>query len=605
MPFFHRYSPNTSTDNLNSIFHFILFGILLLSLGVIKLFLVHGISFSAACSSYDDLLFIKLAQSIISGNWLGQYNETTLIKGPFYPIWIALAYKLNIPLFLSQQILYCISCITFILYLQGIEKNKIILIIIYCVILFNPMSFPPTAMRSTVNTALLIFIVSFAIGTVININSGWLKQLVPSFYLGVALSAFWLTREEGVWILPFLILLFFTSFYLQISNKHNFKKISLFILPFFILIVSYLCISMINKIYYNTFTVIELNDNAFKSAYGSILRVKQDNSRSFVPVSKKNLSKLYNASPSFNELKHYFEGNAGKSWEIGQIFYTLKEQYTHNKLNTNFKNYITSFLHHDKSEVWQKMWANITPDDSDISGGHFIWAFRSAVKSAGYYTEHNSCTDLNCKSTINLQLTKYYLRLAKEIDIACKNGTLDCYSERKSLMSPWQNQYLYPLVKTFFYSFYYISNFFDYKISPFYLNSYGSEASLKLYSKITNEEIPNIPSNYDTKKYIRKINILNFTGWLYHIIIPYFAFTAIFLHLIITFTNIKKLFTNLNFLIATSLLLSIFTLLFGLSLIHITSFPGIVSRYLAPLYPALLIYIYFIAKGTFEKLQLP
>ncbi len=39
--------------------------------------------------SHDDLLFIRLAQNLAQGQWLGPYDNLTLSKGPFYPLWIA------------------------------------------------------------------------------------------------------------------------------------------------------------------------------------------------------------------------------------------------------------------------------------------------------------------------------------------------------------------------------------------------------------------------------------------------------------------------------------------------------------------------------------
>ncbi|HEX9011945.1 MAG TPA: hypothetical protein VF813_00460, partial [Anaerolineaceae bacterium] len=49
-------------------------------------------------AGHDDLLFIKLASNILHGSWLGSYNQFTLIKGPFYPIFIDLSFLSGFPL---------------------------------------------------------------------------------------------------------------------------------------------------------------------------------------------------------------------------------------------------------------------------------------------------------------------------------------------------------------------------------------------------------------------------------------------------------------------------------------------------------------------------
>src|SRR6187455_389522 len=61
-------------------------------------------------AGHDDVLFLRLAESILSGDWLGRYSEMTLIKGCGYPLWIALMAALGIPLLFSQQLLYIIAC---------------------------------------------------------------------------------------------------------------------------------------------------------------------------------------------------------------------------------------------------------------------------------------------------------------------------------------------------------------------------------------------------------------------------------------------------------------------------------------------------------------
>ncbi|MGA7280045.1 MAG: hypothetical protein WBW79_19070, partial [Desulfocapsaceae bacterium] len=80
-----------------------------------KLWLVTAHYLMATTTPHDDLLFVSQAHDILGGNWLGTYNQLTLIKGPFYPLFIALSYYLNIPLLLSQQLLYLSACVLTVL----------------------------------------------------------------------------------------------------------------------------------------------------------------------------------------------------------------------------------------------------------------------------------------------------------------------------------------------------------------------------------------------------------------------------------------------------------------------------------------------------------
>ncbi|MER2528799.1 MAG: hypothetical protein ABTR07_12795, partial [Candidatus Competibacter denitrificans] len=64
-----------------------------------KLWLVSDQGLVAfAHAAHDDLLFVRLANYLIQLEWLGPYNNLTLIKGPFYPLWIAITFLIGIPL---------------------------------------------------------------------------------------------------------------------------------------------------------------------------------------------------------------------------------------------------------------------------------------------------------------------------------------------------------------------------------------------------------------------------------------------------------------------------------------------------------------------------
>ena len=68
---------------------------------------------------YDDQLMISQAKEIVSGNWLGNYNHLTLVKGFFYPFYLSLSNFLGI----SYTTLLTISFIGIsILFMYSIKK---------------------------------------------------------------------------------------------------------------------------------------------------------------------------------------------------------------------------------------------------------------------------------------------------------------------------------------------------------------------------------------------------------------------------------------------------------------------------------------------------
>ena len=70
---------------------------------------------------------MRLAASLIQGQWLGIYDNLTLAKGAFYPIWIAVSFWLGIPLVLAQQLLYAAACLTAVLAIKPLFRSSLVL----------------------------------------------------------------------------------------------------------------------------------------------------------------------------------------------------------------------------------------------------------------------------------------------------------------------------------------------------------------------------------------------------------------------------------------------------------------------------------------------
>ena len=108
----------------------------------IKIWLVSGQTLCAlGWNIHDDMLFLNLASALIEGNWLGRYTQITLVKGPFYPLWIAAIHFLSIPLLLAQHLLYVTACIIFGISVRPLLRNTPVVILLFSSLLFNPMSY--------------------------------------------------------------------------------------------------------------------------------------------------------------------------------------------------------------------------------------------------------------------------------------------------------------------------------------------------------------------------------------------------------------------------------------------------------------------------------
>lgn len=355
-------------------------------------------------SGYDDRLFLTLAQNLLESGWLGRFSHLTLAKGPFYPIWIAVVFLFGIPLIFSHQLLYAFACMVFTLAVRPLVKRPVVLLIFFTVLLFNPMSYSGQIMdrpfREGIYPALTLLVLGSATGLLTRRGQG-LKKLLPwSVGLGLSLSAFYLTREEGVLIMPSLLLIIsFAAVSIWVARREGrVRALLLCALPFCVLLASIGAISEVNRIYYGAFTTVELKSPAFKAAYGALTRVRHGKWHPMVPVPKDVRERVYKVSPAFAELRQYLDGDLGKAWTVNSCLY-------------------------------------LSVCD-DVTGGWFVWLFRESVAATGHYESAKTARD-------------YYRRLAMEVNGACKDGRLECGPERASLSPPWDNRYLRPLLGVF------------------------------------------------------------------------------------------------------------------------------------------------------------
>ncbi len=412
-------------------------GILIL----IKLWLVLDQPLLAlADASKDDLLFIRLADYLTRFDWLGPYDNLTLVKGPFYPLWIAAAFLAGVPLLLSQQLLYVAACLVTERALQPLIASRPWRMAIFVLLLFNPVTFTwqlTRVLRDGLYPGLVLLVVGAAIGLFARRHeparclAGW------AVTCGSATAAFWLTREEGVWILPVLApLLIWTLAVVVFSNWRDWRKIAVVVLPLALPILAIQVVSMVNWAHYGVYAAVELKTSEFEAAYGALTRVRPVEYKLQVPVTKETRLRIYKESAAFAELQPSFEREG---------FWTLRAVGRENH-----------------------------PSGADeIGGGWFMWALRDAVTEAGHFGS-------------GAQAAGFFQRLATEVNTACQEKRLDCLAERASLTPPWRSEYLAPVIEQIVSGLSILATFSQ--VSPDPVPSTGSPAHLLLFQDLTREQ---------------------------------------------------------------------------------------------------------------------
>lgn len=324
---------------------------------------------------HDDALFWWNAYHILQGDWLGSYTQMTLAKGPGFPLFLTANAILGVPVTLSIALLYIFACVLIANTLRDLGINKYFVLTIFAIILFHPALFPVRIIRDNIYPALSLIIISGAIRLIFAPLPQDLRlvRIVP---YGLALGLFWITREEGVWIIPGLMILLLLKIF-QLRNQNFSIKEVVTRFTFFTLVAAVFVssIALINYHNYGKFEVVDFKGNAYSNAVKSLNSVDVRSELRYLPVSFAKRQEIYKVSPTFAQLKDFFEVT-GKGWTSpGCAIYS---------------------------------WTC-----GDYAGGWFAWALRDAVASKGYYESP-------------VRAAEFYKSITKEIETACYSGIIKC-----------------------------------------------------------------------------------------------------------------------------------------------------------------------------------
>lgn len=331
---------------------------------------------------HDDALFWSQAENLISGHWLGLYNQLTLLKGPGFSFFTAINALVGVPITLSIAIMYLFSCLLLAETFNKIMVSKIIVLLVFGLTLFHPALFPVGIIRDNIISSLVLIFISVLI-RIVFLKRNKYEVLWIVFY-GFLFGLFWITREDSVWIIPgslFLVL----SRLIKSKKEGRPLKVILAPLAFFVItsIIFINLVSFINLYKYGVFETIEIKGTVFTRVIKDLDGVVAGPSIPFVPVPFAKRELIYKVSPTFLKMKDYFEKD-GLGWTVyGCSFYPQA--------------------------------------CGDYAAGWFLFALRDAIASVGGYD--------NPAHAIRL-----YNNISDEIEVACRNKIITCKPNLLPLM---------------------------------------------------------------------------------------------------------------------------------------------------------------------------
>ena len=379
----------------------LIFAVMVL-MGLVKQFLVYNLPIMAVPKGiHDDWIMVHLADTLRSGQWLGEYNDLTLTKGMFFPFYLAVLNFLHLSYLNVTALLYTISCMVFVYGLRPLLKKNWALLALYTALLWNPVSYSLQAFQRVYRNSISYIQVLLIFGGFLAVylrrkepvkkHTGWILAAAAG------LVSFFYTREDAIWIIPFLMV--FAAVYLgslfgiwrkDRQTKAFAAKVLLAALPFLCLWGAGQLIAGQNEKYYNIRVTNELQSGGFSEMYKTMMAVKPEEEIPGVTMTNEKIARMCEASPTLKELEPYIISS--KEYWAGGDAQAAKE--------------------------WQ------------VRDGWVFWIFRTALEEAGYFTDGAS-------------VNAVCLQIRDELEEAMEEGVLERQATMPSTyMSPWRKGYL-------------------------------------------------------------------------------------------------------------------------------------------------------------------
>ncbi|WP_028323412.1 hypothetical protein [Desulfatirhabdium butyrativorans] len=362
--------------------------------------------------AYDSEIYLRMARYMAEGRWLGPYDGMTLIRLPVYPAFVGKVVRLGLSLQNVQVVanLGAILVLALALRAAGLAAIRIFAVVLLAG--FHPASWMPCRFVATeaLAQALITIMMASAIGIAASIGRAGAARWAWAVLFCLGLSgAFWI-REEGMWLLPFGLVLGWMMVAVRSGNgvggSGQWAVGSRYLADFhprggdnevisdwmqrlgFALIVGALgivCLLAVrhwiitqNERHYGVAVTTEISEPEFRRAFRNLTRLDANRHHPYVPVTREAMAAAARVSPGFRELMPVLEEQLdGKGWSR-----------------------------------YGCEWMGIC---REIAGGWMVWAFRDAADQVGKYVDARTAR-------------AFYSGIAEDIEAACSAGRIECSS---------------------------------------------------------------------------------------------------------------------------------------------------------------------------------
>ena len=340
----------------------------ILALGLFKLWVIHTEEIYGSSAEYDALWYVGSAKYWY---WFRPYSWTAFVRPCAYPLFIAVVHFFGMPLRIAIELAQMAGYAVLIAAFRKVGVPRWLCLILFGLMILHPASFLYNnhTMSESFYTAILVLALGGSLLTLFTTKLG------HAVWTGAAYAVLWNVREESFLIPLILIVVFALALWQRrdapTRKAHFISWLKRAGVLGGVLVVLLLAVYSANYATFRSFAKSDMSSPAFEQTLKALLRIKPSYSRRYISLNVDALRLAYEVSPTFAQLKPYFESLDGRNW-TEPVFATLG---------------VREF------------------------GPWFMWGLREMTAKAGYFRDPVSTN-------------AFYLKVAREINQACDQGRI-------------------------------------------------------------------------------------------------------------------------------------------------------------------------------------
>ena len=359
------------------------FGACVVAIVAAKLWLVDTQEIAGSATRHDALWFVRSAQVWY---WGAQYDWTSFVRPPAYPLWLALVHSSGFRQRIAIELLQSAAYLAVVFALIRAGLPRALGLLVSALMCFHPASFHLNnyTMADSLYAAVLPAVVA---GMIFMLLGG---GVVAALATGFSSAVLWCTRAESG-IIPLLYVAFFAVWLAReyASDRSWRKVLPRIALPGSIAIAVLgallLLVFKANERTFRAFAKSDMESRSYSAAFSALVRIKPPRVHRFVPVTKESLDIAFAVSPAFARLKAELDGGIGTAWRIGS------------RADTGL------------------------PDEIRID--LLLWAIRNAAEARRIHAAPK-------------RADRFYSGVAQEINQACDEGKIECRRRGVTFIEP-------------------------------------------------------------------------------------------------------------------------------------------------------------------------